>query len=475
MKNLTGYKYGLLTVISYSGQGKWSCLCECGKEKIIKTSNLKKAKSCGCKRGNNYKDLTGQKFGRLKVISRAENKNNKVQWNCLCDCGGLKTTSSNLLRRGEIKRCGGPNCITLNFKDLSNKKFGKLTANHIVGRNKYRAIKWHCTCECGRNLTVYAHHLIHGKSKSCGSCIKIKDLAGKKYGKLTVISRAPNNHLNQIQWNCICDCGNTCTILSKCLSGGNTKSCGCLLKYKDPYLSSKKALFRKYEKSAKTRNYSFDLNFNDFLEIIQRNCFYCGSAPSQKYKLWGVVRCEGILYTGIDRIDNKNGYKLGNIVPCCKKCNYLKWSKSRKQFIAWLKKCHKHLSERKFFEIKLFSDLPSETISSQRSLYWIYKNTLAKKRGHDFKLPLNEFINITQQNCFYCGSSPQRYFQKEKTKKGFLYNGIDRINNTKGYYSGNIVPCCKSCNESKSDLDRNDFISHIEKCYHYLIEKSSYA
>lgn len=55
---------------------------------------------------------------------------------------------------------------------------------------------------------------------------KFKDLTGKKFGRLTVIER--NGHKGRvISWLCKCDCGNEITISVSNLTSGNTKSCGC--------------------------------------------------------------------------------------------------------------------------------------------------------------------------------------------------------------------------------------------------------
>ena len=51
-------------------------------------------------------DLTGKRFGRLTVISRAENKGKHLMWNCICDCGNTKTARGETLKSGETKSCG---------------------------------------------------------------------------------------------------------------------------------------------------------------------------------------------------------------------------------------------------------------------------------------------------------------------------------------------------------------------------------
>lgn len=56
------------------------------------------------------------------------------------------------------------------------------------------------------------------------------DLTGKRFGRLTVIRRAPNNKDGRAMWLCRCDCGNERIIMGKCLRNGHTQSCGCLNK-----------------------------------------------------------------------------------------------------------------------------------------------------------------------------------------------------------------------------------------------------
>jgi hypothetical protein len=51
-------------------------------------------------------DLTGQVFGRLTVIDRAENgSRNRIRWNCLCECGGKTIARSYSLQTGHTKSC----------------------------------------------------------------------------------------------------------------------------------------------------------------------------------------------------------------------------------------------------------------------------------------------------------------------------------------------------------------------------------
>lgn len=52
-------------------------------------------------------DMTGKRFGRLTVISRASNINGKISaWTCRCDCGTIKVVRGYDLRSGGTKSCG---------------------------------------------------------------------------------------------------------------------------------------------------------------------------------------------------------------------------------------------------------------------------------------------------------------------------------------------------------------------------------
>lgn len=57
--------------------------------------------------------------------------------------------------------------------------------------------------------------------------IILKDLTGKRFGRLFVVGPAPRKN-NRTVWRCRCDCGNYTDVLTSNLTTGNTKSCRCL-------------------------------------------------------------------------------------------------------------------------------------------------------------------------------------------------------------------------------------------------------
>ncbi len=56
----------------------------------------------------------------------------------------------------------------------------------------------------------------------------VTDLTGKRFGRLTVVSRAGSNKQGRAMWLCVCDCGKECCVKGTNLLQGNTSSCGCL-------------------------------------------------------------------------------------------------------------------------------------------------------------------------------------------------------------------------------------------------------
>lgn len=59
------------------------------------------------------------------------------------------------------------------------------------------------------------------------------DLTGKRFGRLTAISDSGKRKNGRVVWKCCCDCGNTIDVVSSYLTGGETRSCGCLKKEKE--------------------------------------------------------------------------------------------------------------------------------------------------------------------------------------------------------------------------------------------------
>jgi hypothetical protein len=95
----------------------------------------------------------------------------------------------------------------------------------------------------------------------------------------------------------------------------------------------------------------------------------------------------------------------------------------------------------------------------------------ANRLGFVYELTVKEFDNLTSKNCTYCGSEFSNRSGRATNMNGyFYYNGIDRIDSTKGYTIDNCVTCCATCNKMKLQYGVKDFIQHITKIYKHSVE-----
>lgn len=56
--------------------------------------------------GRKFNDLTGEKFGKLTVVSLDHKGKTRTYWNCECECGGTRIVANDHLKRGEVTDCG---------------------------------------------------------------------------------------------------------------------------------------------------------------------------------------------------------------------------------------------------------------------------------------------------------------------------------------------------------------------------------
>jgi hypothetical protein len=78
-------------------------------------------------------------------------------------------------------------------------------------------------------------------------------------------------------------------------------------------------IFSEYRSSAKSRGLAFSLSEAEFAAMWGKPCFYCGASLAK---------------IGLDRLSSAIGYIRGNIVSCCRKCNYMKHTMEAEDFIS---------------------------------------------------------------------------------------------------------------------------------------------
>lgn len=154
-QDLTGKRFGKLEVIKLdedntsNGIVCWICKCDCGNIKSVRAGNLRTGhtKSCGmCNRSQNkIKDLTGNKYGRLTVIELVGCENHQSQWLCKCKCGNTKIVSAYNLKSRATTSCG---CLLKETRKKTKHKTHGMTNTRIY--SEYRSMinrcspKYHC-------------------------------------------------------------------------------------------------------------------------------------------------------------------------------------------------------------------------------------------------------------------------------------------------------------------------------------------
>jgi hypothetical protein len=104
-------------------------------------------------------------------------------------------------------------------------------------------------------------------------------------------------------------------------------------------------------------------------------------------------------------------------------------------------------------------------ISARNRLLRSYKNN-AKSRELTWNLTDSRFFFLTKQDCHYCGSPP-RSVQSAWGSSGrvgsYIYNGVDRKDNSQSYFLDNCVPCCFICQRAKMDLPYGEFMKYLSR------------
>lgn len=169
------------------------------------------------------------------------------------------------------------------------------------------------------------------------------DLTGQKFGMLTAVKPVGiKKGSGNVIWLFHCDCSSNVKRIGSVISTGKMANCGCVLALPAGEAAFN-TLFKQYQRSAKDCNRTFELTKEQFRTFTQGNCWYCGIKPSTFVKPGRMKG--GYLYNGLDRMDSKRGYVLGNVVSCCQTCNIAKHTMTQDEFRNWITKVYKHWVE----------------------------------------------------------------------------------------------------------------------------------
>jgi 5-methylcytosine-specific restriction endonuclease McrA len=239
--------------------------------------------------------------------------------------------------------------------------------------------------------------------------MKFIDITGQRFGKLTVLELYGKKG-HDFLWVCKCDCGNLKNIRGSDLKNGKSKTCG------------------------KHKIINFENKQIGMLKILKM-------LPERKEKGRVVWQCE--CKCG-EIVKVSSAGLLKNKINACKKCTAL----SRKS-------------------------LDRTPILKHR----IYKHYhfRSKKKNIPFDISFEKFTYLSDQPCHYCGlknsnlSTERTYKGKKVTDAVVFYNGLDRIDNNKGYTEDNIYTCCQICNYAKNNMSLEQFELWLTQTYNYHI------
>lgn len=251
------------------------------------------------------------------------------------------------------------------------------------------------------------------------------DLTGQRFGRLTVIKQAPSRK-ERTFWLCRCDCGKEKEITAYSVVH-QTRSCGCLQRERTSESSRHDLIGKRFGR----------LIVVDFAGHIGKN---------NKEIAWKCkCDCGAIKVVRASCLRNGQTRSCG----CFQKENRIQniWSK-RKQY---------------------------PTIDRQEAVTrFLCQRVLdaSKKKKQGCSLSAANIRQLIFQPCHYCGSKGSNTFKdvdkKHKRKISDLvikYNGLDRLDSSRGYTVDNVVPCCWNCNRAKGTLSVEEFRIWLTSAY----------
>jgi hypothetical protein len=116
----------------------------------------------------------------------------------------------------------------------------------------------------------------------------------------------------------------------------------------------------------------------------------------------------------------------------------------------------------------------SDIYGGRNKVFHLYKSS-ARSRNLPFTLTLDDaFEKLIQSPCHYCGDRGTNFLHiKIRGQTKYIYNGIDRIDSSKGYEEGNVHTCCRRCNFAKLTDSVEEFYAWLErlKNFHSVVRE----
>jgi hypothetical protein len=205
-------------------------------------------------------------------------------------------------------------------------------------------------------------------------------------------------------------------------------------KIQQVYLNKKNSInfqYKTYQISASDKKLDFKLSMEEFEQLVLLPCYYCG-----------IIQEKG--FNGIDRLDSSEHYIQSNCVSCCEMCNMMKGTSGPNVFVH---RAEHILTNQKIIEGQLY---PDDFIDISGCSFTAYK-IRAENKGLSFDITKEQFETYKINPCYLCGKKGSETHS----------NGIDRLDNTKGYTLENAKSCCWVCNFMKKNCEYKALIDKL--------------
>jgi len=180
-------------------------------------------------------------------------------------------------------------------------------------------------------------------------------------------------------------------------------------------------------------------------------------------------------HTG-NRAQDLTGQKFG-MLTALKPTN-----KRYRKSIVWLFKCdcgtEKEMSAGEVVNFKTASCGCKRKYLNREEAVWVRTKATALRHSEEYgnvsDLTLDEYVEETTKDCFYCGAKPKIPVIDRASDLRLVRNTLDRINPQLGYLKTNVVPCCTRCNQAKSDMSYMQWVNFLIEVHKHFIESQKY-
>ena len=186
--------------------------------------------------------------------------------------------------------------------------------------------------------------------------MKVLNLVGQVFGKLTVLQLMESSRDGSRLWQCVCECGNAYQATSRHLNraNNNVRSCGC-----DQF--KKGSRHAQWEGAGEISGHWWSGHIKHSANCPSRKAIELSLTKEEAWSLFlkQERRCAltGVVLTfdnkshtntaSLDRIDNNIGYKIGNVRWVHKTINMMKRTYSDTYFIEWCQRVVSQVRESK--------------------------------------------------------------------------------------------------------------------------------